>query len=45
MRVCVGLKQVNIMEWLVNCEALTKARGDRNETRHRGFVRYLKRSQ
>lgn len=41
--VCVGVKQVNIMERLR--VVLSKVRGDRYETTYGGFVRHLKRSQ
>lgn len=41
---CVDVKQV-IMEKLLNCEALTMKKGGRDETRHGGFIRHLKRSQ
>lgn len=44
-RLCVDVKQVNIVEKLLNCEALTKTKGGRDETRHEGFIRHLKRSQ
>ena len=42
VRVCVGVRQVNTMKRLVNCEVNAKARGDRFYTRYMGFVRHLK---
>lgn len=44
VEVCVGGKQVNNIERLVSCEVNTKASGDRDERKHTGFVRHLKRS-
>lgn len=41
----MGVKQVNIIESLLNYEVITKARCDGDVAGCRGFVGHLKRSQ